>query len=271
MSNRDELLHIDAHTDKVAFLGDTHGRVDVVITRLKQAYEQGVRCVFHVGDYTSFVNAERRDAVVSQFLVDNHMQMWLTLGNHDDYSLLSEVGQRSHVEVAPSFYVFNRPAMFTTNDTLMLSVAGAGSIDKERLTPNETWFEQEAVTSKDVQRVEDMVGQYGSPDIMVTHDGPQTPRLEHLIELFGLPVAMMFGHRVLSYCQGIQEMVTRTIETAQPKQLFHGHHHMRYDTEFNGTSVHGLAMEDEAGAMVVVRLSDGAITYEAPSVGYNLT
>lgn len=271
MSNRDELLHIDAQTEKVAFLGDTHGRVDIVITRLKQAYEQGARCVFHVGDYTNFVTAERHDAVVSQFLVENHMQMWLTLGNHDDYSLLREVGERSYVEVAPSLYVFNRPAMFTTNDTLMLSVSGAGSINKEHLTPNKTWFAQEAVTSEDVRRVEDIVQRYGSPDIMVTHDAPKTPRLDYLIELFGLPVARMFGYRVLSYCQDIQEMVTRTIETAQPKQLFHGHHHMRYDTEFNGTSVHGLSMEDEAGAMVVVRLSDGAITYEAPSVGYNLT
>lgn len=253
------LLTIDPESERVAFLGDSHGNLRSIFSHLETAAKHGVRQVFHAGDYQVFSNRPDLQTLVSNKLLDLDIQMWINLGNHDDYSLASS----ETVAIAPSLFVFSRPTMFQLGDKRVLALSGAGSVDREYLTEGVNWWPEEAVTDHDVSEVSKLVNEHGYPDWAITHDGPLTEVLRYLQRSQGLPVRQIFGSKVVDYCNGIQEKIQEAIDIASPESLFHGHHHIRYDAIYGRTRVHGLAMEEMAGAMLIVNCEDSAIEFES--------
>lgn len=261
MADTAPLFNINPQSSVVAFVGDTHGVDRYLIEMLRRARDAGAKHVFHVGDFGLFTEDRRSYRFISNSLTKHYdMNLWVTFGNHDDYSLVRDMADDELFRtLSPNIHVFNRPAMFTLGDKTILSLSGAASIDRYYRMPNVDWWEEEAVTASDVEAVERLVDAYGRPDWMITHDGPFSQTLDKALQ----DSPFHLSQELEVYSRESQFFVNKAVEYAAPQHLFHGHHHFRYEEEIghgaDKTAVHGLSLNAMPGCLAIVDVETGNI------------
>lgn len=215
----------------VGVAGDWHSDLDFSVACLNRFHAENVTEVLHVGDF-NFWNDEKGHlflTVLNEVAGKFGMTLWVTLGNHEDYVMISEF--IPHPEYDGWVYdtrwgnilVAGRGTRWVWNNITFVSLGGANSVNRHSLTPNVNWWAEEQISSGDVYRT--MEG--GHADIMVCHDTPAgVPLWEGNVNSSGgWPV------EALAYAAGSRDQLRFAVDVVKPDILFHGHYHFYTNQE----------------------------------------
>lgn len=237
----------------IGILGDTHGFIPWTVLALNTFNANGVNVILQVGDFGVFsdANGVTFRAEVNRALEVNGQVMYVTLGNHEDYSLVAGfvphptmVGFVYEVEYSNILYA-TRGARWVWEGVSFVSLGGANSIDWNTRTPWVNWWEGERISLGDVYRTV----QDGHADVMITHDCPEG------VNLFGnhRDANSGWSAKQIAYSRESRVMLRQAVDGVKPEILFHGHYHAFTDlvTEmFDGVDHYtvrtvGMGMNDD--------------------------
>lgn len=216
---------------RVAIAGDWHGDIWVGTRALEDIRKLGVQRVLHLGDFG--VGFYKRS--LSPVLIDLDMEIWVTLGNHENYDLVRQLPVENGVATLDDrILLLPRGHAWEDDGVRFLSLGGASSIDRSQRRPGWSWWADELITQADVETA--ITSSPSGTDILLTHEAP---------EIAGVVEGFPFGYWPLedektSLSQ--RKLVEQVWQGTKPYRTFHGHHHKRYDREVGyGQWIHGLA------------------------------
>lgn len=167
----------------LVFIGDTHGFF-TPIKEIQAKFPDPNTIFIQVGDFGFWPelagkwNRERSGRPI--YFID---------GNHDFLPDLVKIQEVT--EVWPGAFYVPRGTVLTLDNKTIAFMGGAGSVDKARRIPRMDWFEEERITSADVDKLLRNVNGHNI-DIFVTHTPPDNAVQENfnpddLVIHFGLP------------------------------------------------------------------------------------
>lgn len=233
---------------RVGIAGDWHVDLDWALLALHTYADAGITEIFHVGDF-SVDNTPQGLAYlekIEEFLGSHNMNLYVTMGNHDNYSFvrsdwtgMNDEGFQTNSDY-PHILVSPRTHRFERGGKSFLSSGGANSINRSSLTPNIDWWEDEQISLGDVYR--SVEGGYA--DVMITHECPDG------VALFGKDVGSSWSVEQVNYARKSREAMRQIVDHVKPEILFHGHYHIYLDT--------------------VTRFHDGESFYDQRTVGLEM-
>lgn len=219
---------------KYLLLGDTHGRLDVVIRAIAAARAARVDTIFQLGDFGFVWPGRDQLAALHQLLDDASMRMIFLDGNHDHHQGLAETAWHKY----PWLRYMPRGSVETFGTTKVGFLGGAASIDREFRTLGRDWWPTEVITDADVEALTPC-------DVLLTHDAPELPPK---LPAWPWPVSTT----VEAALWRNRELVARAVERGRPRMLVHGHYHFAYRNTFRNTLVVGLDADGRKGSMLLV-------------------
>lgn len=222
-----------------AVAGDWHGSKMWGVTALDRCALNGVSHLLHVGDFT--IDLRRYTQHLEPICAETGVTIWVTPGNHDDYSviprLMEDHPDEDVVMLTEYIGVIRRGSVFELDGLSVLSIGGAPSIDKQMRTWGIDWWPEEAIRVADVYRANEA----GRVDVVVSHDAPNstTPIVDKRVGV--QPVWMPDDLKV--YLDQNRLMLDAVRDIAQPSLWIHGHHHVFETVSRNGTRYVALANE----------------------------
>lgn len=252
---------------KVMIVGDTHGDDSFVSNLHKQARNEGVDTIIQLGDFGYNFDKNLVGSIAAWLSRDeSHRWYWLD-GNHDHHDFIEQVildGQTGDEPInmgeltfptlgALTFpdrmFYLPRGSVFTVGDKRCMALGGAFSIDRAHRKFAVSWWEQEMIRPKDVDRAINN-GAHGHPngsiDVMFTHDSPPSEWLEANLAAN--------GYKVGPESHQNRQMLAKAVQSVNPTDLYHGHYHWRYDAPYHHpdgwtTNIHGVAANVMGGWM----------------------
>lgn len=194
------------------------------------------------GDLQHFyknVNKMAKKAGITWYWID---------GNHEDYhvGLNKWINEDSPVEVLSNLIYMPRGSVATWDDTKVLFLGGASSIDKGMRLEGWDWFPEEMITWPQANKAIDA----GRVDVMFTHDMP-TVAFESVRGNAKWILADSEGAKNRGVIQAV-------LENAQPQILVHGHMHYNYELVYKNTEIVGLHCHGKA-QWIILDLNQGKI------------
>lgn len=235
----------------VAVSGDWHadvGWVQDILPKLRGK----VTTLLHVGDFALWPAVEHADFAVS---VDYWAKragierVLVTPGNHEDWGRLQKLydahpGQA--VRMSDAVWALPRGFRFTIDEASFLSFGGAVSVDRHHRVEGRSWWPEENVTERDVQRA--ISG--GPADVMIAHDtvnGSGVWPVDRILLQTG-----QWPADVIAQADESRRKVTRVWDAVRPDVLFHGHYHVRGSgRRGDGRRVEALDMNGRPGNVVL--------------------
>ena len=228
----------------IMFVGDSHGNTDFMVRALKKADGAGVRTVIQCGDY-GFWPVGRFPQNIDTAAFARALKLYVVRGNHDDHDFLDAIDVYTDGKYGRATQVLPRAFYGQIDGFWIASLGGATSIDREgriemmRRGHYPIWWPQEAVRDTDVDTlIKAVAGR--RVDVLVTHDAPMPP-----------PIASGNYKRDPDSTAN-QNRIMRALEALRPSYLIHGHWHMRYTLDFEGTRVVGLSHESLNGGLYLL-------------------
>lgn len=217
---------LDPH---VGFVGDVHGDTRSLVATLNRFRSLGVSFVFQLGDFGFFPSLEGFLSEVSSTLERNEQNLLVTLGNHEDYDMLSErlLPARDNWVCLPEYpriLVAPRVHSFTWAGQSFLSVGGANSIDFQYRDEGFSWFSEERISEEDAQYARSF-----SAEIMLTHECPSGVPLFPGGEDVGPDMQKMYGPYASGYAAQSRRTMREIVDAVKPGLLLHGHYHFYAD------------------------------------------
>lgn len=188
-------------TDKIAIIGDVHGKIDAYVELTKNdAYS------IQVGDMGIGFN---------EVVLPERNQHFFIHGNHDNPDECAK---------HPNF--LGRFGQATIAGVKIFFVSGGYSIDQYRRKEGVTWWRNEELSTAESF---DCCLTYGDikPDIVISHDCPSIIRNE-----------LMSHHQEKTTTVN---MLSAMFEIHRPKHWFFGHHHVSHTQTLLGTTFQCLA------------------------------
>ena len=217
---------MDLPDPRVAIAGDWHGDrqwVEKVFRSLHTAAPD-VETLLHVGDfYPALRPLESGSAWLDliDVLADaaGIRRILVTLGNHEPWPALEPLlAAGKPVQVSVAVWALPRPYRLRIGGREILSLGGAASVNRHRLTEGVEWFPEEAITDAHVAAA--IAG--GAADLMLTHEGPdKTPVRIVSAQLRKRP----WPADALAASQASRERVAAVWDEVWPELLAHGHMH----------------------------------------------
>lgn len=215
--------------EKVGVMGDTHGTADAVRLGLEAIAYLGAETVLHVGDFglwqgnTGYKYLRKVSAALQKY----GQTMYVTLGNHENYTLLDAMEEREDgvkfVQGFENILFLPRPFVWEWHDKKFMSVGGANSIDVFHRTPNIDWWEGERITYAEELQARAV----GKVDVMITHDCPQGVDILHFGGGGSNPY--IWSAEDVHYANGSRKSLRSITNIAKPEMLLHGHWHKTAD------------------------------------------
>lgn len=216
----------------IGLLGDTHGNTHVVQNALDMFLAHDVIQIHQVGDFGFWPGkpGEQFLAQVNTHLTKNGQTLYITPGNHEDYSQIKHfpvredgwLEAREHILVAP------RGHRWEWEGVSFVSLGGAPSVDRawriqfQRDKGYPVWWKEEDISREDM----DLTIEGGYADIMIAHDAPfGVPTVEKGIS--GNP--MGFTEEDLRYGYEGRLKMREVVDVIRPKMFFHGHYHFKVE------------------------------------------
>lgn len=257
----------------VAMAGDCHGNLFWALSMIDRVHRAGVSVIIHLGDFgfwTPTPGTRLYLEGIEERLAEYEMVLLFVDGNHEDHPRLVAQPIDPATGLRPiSAHVHHLPRghrwTWVDEDELSwtwMALGRAVSVDRYLRTPGASWWSDEVVTESDIELA---IGA-GLVDVLVMHDVPARVAVPGLDRKSGWPAdalrdADAHRHRLL-----------RAAEAVKPRQLWHGHYHVRYDDrlylgviddrpEWDGEChVHGLDCDGAPyrSNLVLARL-DGAL------------
>ena len=257
-------------TGRVGLAGDWHGNVSWAMSRIRLFAAQGISTIYHVGDFGLWPGAtgEYFLKTLHRACVDRDLEMFIVLGNHEDYHRaaamqLDEQGWLC-LENYPRFRFAPRGhAWIDAHGARFAALGGAGSIDRNTRRIGVDWWPQEELTQFDCDRLIANVRsqQWPRVDVMLTHDAPAGLRR---IGMTARPA--WFTPEIEDYCTIQRTRLRRAMDEVLPRWLAHGHWHDYFRDSWDGLSasgtdyhceVLGLAADGMRGNAVIAEVCPG--------------
>jgi len=231
---------------RILLVGDTHRNSTFLASAFAAAKRNECELIVQLGDFgfgwqwlplTDTLAVCKFSAIASMLVEKTGIGLRFIDGNHENFDKLSllPVGETGMREVAPGVFHLPRGMRFEIDGASFLALGGATSLDRLARTPSVSWWEAEAITTRDVEAC-------GSEtvDVLLTHDMPLQCglRSDRAQSGFGIKADMDW------YLNRLR--VAEVVETVRPKWVFHGHLHHRYERDLRpelATTVLGLASD----------------------------
>lgn len=209
----------------------------------------GVTTIVQLGDFGYTFDSNLLASIGAWLMRDeSHKWYWLD-GNHDQHDYIENVIMKDRDGTIPiahfhdRMYYCPRGSIVDIGDKVCMFMGGAYSIDKNMRHAGTEWWPQEMIRESDLERAFMNVTDE-SIDVVFSHDTPPTEFIEEELYRSGYKSDRNSAHN--------RQMLGALVNVVRPRDLYHGHYHWRYDTEYIGpdgwlTRVHGI------GANVSVR------------------
>lgn len=246
---------------KVYVLGDVHGDTRFFRESVQNAIDRGCQALVQLGDFglwwpgplgNHFMTNVRK---ITTDASKDGLKCFVLPGNHENWDeidrfLISETGSTTHrepVKIYSNLTYLPLGATFKLGDTVCMAFGGAVSVDKKQRNSffsgasMKDWWPQEAITELDclaaqVKILED------KPTTLFTHAVPGLYDVPFLKPLRVSQWASM-ADEVEQEQLMIEELLLKFayLSGTPFDRIYHGHTHVRYDKEFKGAKVVGLA------------------------------
>lgn len=225
-----------------AFAGDWHGDTFWATNTIYGLGKKGVKTIYHLGDFGVWPKGGAYIAKVCEALRKNDMEMFVTLGNHEDYNQIKKMKADEngllHFD-SPEFsrlHFFPRGHVWEDSGYRFGSLGGAGSADRLLRRENISWWREERITSEDCDKLISNVADMGwdRVDILLTHEAPAG------ISLRGFsPLPSWFTIEVQHDCWKQRMDLREAMDFVSPKINVHGHWHYKHVTPYDGVTPNG--------------------------------
>ncbi len=211
----------------IGIAGDWHGNKGWSRLRLLDFAALGITKILHLGDFGLWQDNSGQKYLyrVNKNLEENSQTLYVTLGNHENYVLVSMLqpiieGENAgwfHNPRYPRILYAPRGHRWVWNDVSFVSLGGGNSIDRAYRQENINWWQGEQIGYGDVQRTREG----GHAEIMVAHDCPAG------VPLFGGHKAGVGGWSAedISYAEKSRVALRFAVDIVKPELYFHGHYH----------------------------------------------
>lgn len=253
--------------NRVGFAGDWHGNTFWALNKLESFHNEGIRRIYHVGDFGLWPGYDGAGYLrkVNRDLEKYDMDIYVTLGNHDDYDKfnvlrVNEDGWRQF-KGYPRIFFAHRGQVWYDGDVRMASLGGAGSIDKNLRVEGKSWWAGEEVLDSDVDNLIKNVEDAGwdRVDVLITHDAA-TGTLQHSKVSSG---TYWFTPDVELYCHTQRNRLRIANDAVRPYTTIHGHWHSYSKQDLEGvgrdgndytTNFIGLARDNMRSNTIILTL-----------------
>lgn len=127
--------------------------------------------VIVLGDMGIFWRHDKADAkvIIKDFEARYNFNLYFVDGNHENFKILNSLEEdENHMGyVSEHIRHLKRGRRYNIGGKDILAIGGADSIDKFRRTPGLSWWEEEAITDEDVNRIDP-----GHYDYVLSHTCP---------------------------------------------------------------------------------------------------
>lgn len=219
--------------NEIVFFGDWHGNTryaEKSLYRLDNARNLPDAYI-HVGDF-GFWRRYRFHHAVNEVLRRQDREMFVVLGNHEDYDYLEEITElddRGFYHVLDNLFIVPRGHHWTWNDVTLVGMGGAYSIDRKWRSYRKSWWPQETIKQEDFEKT------VAKPaDILVTHEAPWLPQGK-------VKRLQWLTRQEDRESKRGRDYVARAILETGAKLNVHGHHHVFYEKMLKKCRVVGLA------------------------------
>jgi len=225
---------------KIGFLGDVHGSPGWVKWAFAELVKQGAEIIVQLGDLMYWEHKPGGKEFIDyiQSLCDEYcIDFWWIDGNHENFDWLYDypLDRNGRRPIRPNVIHLPRGHAWEWDGVKFLAFGGSYSINKDMLTPGDSYWPQEMPTVQEV----DIARAVGKVDVMISHDVPEGADLADLLG----PSWMVFATHPAE-CGIVRRRVRDVWDIAQPNWLFHGHYHRRANSVLGRTRIVGLANEN---------------------------
>jgi hypothetical protein len=243
---------------RILLAGDWHGNRDFAADVFDLAVDEGCATVLQLGDFGLWPG--REDAWL------DHMQtqaartavdlLWVD-GNHENHDSLdawrSRAGPDGLVAMRERVRWASRGARWSWAGVRFGALGGAVSVDRFLRRAGHNWWPQEMASQADVDRLGDE-----RLDVLACHSAPtsyQAPRK-----------AIRLPADILADAATHRDLLDQAVRRTRPRQVLHGHYHLRLHADLDGWSIDGLAHDKGplTLACAVMELAAGRFLIRTP-------
>lgn len=237
---------------RILLAGDWHGNRDWAKTCFEVAANSGCDAVLQLGDFGLWPGREDDwlDHVDSLAGRAGAPLVWID-GNHENHEALdrwrSSADAHGLVRMRESVQWASRGARWDWAGVRFGALGGAVSIDRFLRRRGVNWWEQEAVTQADVDRLGD------EPlDVLAVHAAPTTTALPSR----PLPLP----ESIIADARQVRALLDQAVERTTPSLVVHGHYHTRMRAVMGNRTVEGLAHDKSSPqeALAVLEVAPGS-------------
>ena len=215
---------------RLGLIGDAHGDlhflVDAINTLNSTTVPEPVDEIIQLGDFgyypghqygLDFIEA------LNDFCAEMNTTLCFIEGNHDDHDTLARLDRDDLGRGVVASHIRHLPRGHTIvdDDSIVLAMGGAVSVNKDMLEPFESWWPTEAPSRSEIDAaiadVTSLTDTYPRSTIVLAHERP----------VFGTPIetGRFIRHDILADARLTQRELNRLRGEIQADIWVHGHHH----------------------------------------------
>jgi Icc-related predicted phosphoesterase len=207
---------------RILVVGDVHGNTVFMRSAIERASVRGINTILQVGDFGYWPHTKSGENFLKdleRFAAERNVTVWWIDGNHENHEWLG-LKHRSEdgtVKISEHCRYLPRGHRWEWNGVHFGALGGAFSIDWRARVPMVSWWPQEVVHLRDVDRL-------GSDplDVLVTHDHPAG---------FDLPTDFSLRPADQAVSDEQRLLLREALDQTNPSLLLHGHWHHRHTTQ----------------------------------------
>ena len=217
---------------KLMIAGDWHSNSKYAIKALKHARLAGCDTVLHLGDWGFWPNVNPNTwppetgyyKGVMDYCRQSHLRFFWLDGNHENHELLNPGMGNDVIRHLP------RGHRWEWWGKTWMAVGGGVSVDKKWRRIHIDWFPEETLTPRQWE----YCMRDGKVDVIVSHDCPSGVAIPgiHAEEKQGLADDCPFPAEAIAESHTHRKLIAAIVEQTRPDYLFHGHYHVRYNSEY---------------------------------------
>jgi predicted phosphodiesterase len=217
---------------RILLAGDWHGNLDFAADVFDLAAEEGCATVLQLGDFGLWPGREDAwlDHVGAQAARTGVDLVWVD-GNHENHDSLDAWRRGAPpdglVPMRPRVRWASRGARWEWAGVRFGALGGAVSADRFLRRAGHNWWPQEMASQADVDRLGD-----APLDVLASHAAPTSypaPRK-----------AMRLPADILADAATHRDLLDQAVRRTRPRQVLHGHYHLRLHADLDGWSIDGL-------------------------------
>jgi len=244
--------------------GDIHGAEYQVEYLTRVAKDEDCSSIFCIGDFGYWPHIDPEYLRnTEKLLSDADIKLYWIDGNHENFDMLFDAGQRGIDAVLyPHIVHIPRGTVWEWSGVRFLGMGGAISIDKDSRVLGRSYWAQEALTEEDINKGIE-AAQNGSQELTEAYEKNIQSNLDELENEgeanfeFKQPslVDVLLCHDAPSYVDvplegGLNDFVSKykslhvetqinrkylsdLVEAVRPKQIYHGHYHVRHSNPYS--------------------------------------